>query len=74
MGDQRKENYLEGSIFGELDGFRRALGDAGPAFNALFGMDRIRFILFHLVDFARTNLNAVPTTLTFFLAYNRVHI
>jgi len=59
---QRDKDYLERSIIGELDGFGRALVDAGPAFNAFFGMDRIRFILFHLIDLARTNLNTIPTT------------
>jgi hypothetical protein len=61
---QRDRDYWERSIIGELDGFGRALGDAGPAFNTFFWMDRIRFVLFHLIDFARTNLKAIPATLT----------
>jgi len=59
---QRNGDYSERSIFGELDGFGRALGDAGPALNTFFWMDRIRSVLFHLIDLAGTNLNAVPTT------------
>jgi hypothetical protein len=70
---QRDKDYLERSIFGELDGFGRALVDAGPALNAFFWMDRIRFILFHLVDFARADLNAIPTTRTFVFINHRVH-
>jgi len=59
---QRDEDYLERLFIGKLDGFGRALVDAGPALNTLFGMNWIRFILFHLIDFARANLNAVATT------------
>jgi hypothetical protein len=58
---------LERSIVGELDGFGWALGDAGPAFNTFFWMDRIRFVVFHLIDLAGTNLNAISTTRAFFL-------
>ena len=66
---QRDGDYLERSIFGELDGLCWALADAGPALDTLFGMDRIRFILFHLVNFARTDLNTVATTLAFILIH-----
>jgi hypothetical protein len=64
---QRDEDYSERSIFGELDGFGWALGDAGPALNTFFWMDRIRLILFHLIDLAGANFNAVPTTRAFIL-------
>jgi len=70
----RNEGYWERSIVGELDGFGRALGDAGPALNTFFWVDRIRFILFHLIDLAGANLNTVPTTRTFFLIDNRMHV
>jgi len=69
-----KLDILERSIFGELDGFGGALGDAGPALNTFFWMDRIRFILFHLIDLAGTNLNAVSTTRAFVFINHRVHI
>jgi len=65
----RDGDYLERSIFGELDGFGRTLVDAGPALNTFFWMDRIRLILFHLVNFARTDLSAVSTTLAFILIH-----
>ncbi|OGP94829.1 MAG: hypothetical protein A2157_11425 [Deltaproteobacteria bacterium RBG_16_47_11] len=58
----RNRGYWEESIFGELDGFGGALVDAGPTLNAFFWMDRIRFILFHLIDLAWASLDAVPTT------------
>jgi len=32
---------LNQSVIGEMDGFGRALRDTGPAFNALFRMDRM---------------------------------
>jgi len=67
MEKSKNGDYWEKSIFGELDGFGRALVDAGPALNTLFGMNWIRFILFHLIDFARANLNAVSTTRAFIL-------
>jgi hypothetical protein len=38
---QQNGDYLERSIVGELDGFGRALGDAGPALDTFFWMDRI---------------------------------
>jgi len=57
-----------------LDGLGRALGDAGPALNAFFRMDWIRFVLFHLIDFAGANLNAVPTPVAFVSINHRIHI
>ena len=66
MRGQQHTNYLERSIVGELDGFAGALVDAGPALNTFFWMGRIRFILFHLIDFAWANLNAISTTRTLF--------
>jgi hypothetical protein len=61
------------SIFGKLNGFCWALADAGPAFDTFLGMDRIRFIFFHLIDFARADLNAVPTTLAHIWIYFGIH-
>jgi hypothetical protein len=58
---------LEKSIIGELDGFGRALGDAGPALNTFFWMGRIRLFISHLINLAGTNLNAVSTTCAFVL-------
>jgi len=58
----RNRDYVERSIVGKLDGFGRALGDAGPALNTFLWMNRIRYILLHLVDFAGANFNTVSTT------------
>jgi hypothetical protein len=69
MPGQPNANYLERSILGELDGFGGALGDAGPALNTFFWMDRIRFVLFHLIDLAGANFNTVSTTRTLFLIH-----
>jgi hypothetical protein len=60
--NQRDKDYLERLIICEFDRFGRALGNAGPALNTFFWMDRIRFVLSHLIDLAGTNLNAVSTT------------
>jgi hypothetical protein len=70
---QPDANYLERSIVGELDGFGRALDDAGPALNTFLGMDRIRFVLFQLINLAGANLNAVSTTRTFVFINQRIH-
>ena len=70
----RKAHYLKRSIFGELDGFGRALVDAGPTLNTFFRMDWIRFVLLYLIDFAGANLNAISTTRASVFINHRVHI
>ena len=64
---------LERSIFVELDRLLRTLADAGPAFNTFFWMDRIRFILVHLIDFTGTDLNTVATTRAYISIHYGIH-
>jgi hypothetical protein len=61
------------SIFSKLDRFRWTLVDTGQAFNAIFKVDRIGFIFFHLIDLAWTDLNTVSATRTFLLVNCGVH-
>jgi hypothetical protein len=61
------------SVLVELDAFRWALIDAGPAFDALFGMDRIGFLHLHLIDLTRADFCAVTAAATFFLVNKRIH-
>jgi hypothetical protein len=63
-----------GLIFVEVDGFRRALIDTRPALDAFFQTDGIRFFVFHLIDLAGANLNAISTPRTFVFINHRVHI
>jgi hypothetical protein len=65
----RNGDYLERSIFGELDGLLRALVDAGPALDTFFGMDGVRFVIFHLIDFTGTDLSTIATTRAFVLIH-----
>ena len=58
----------------ELDGLLRTLVDAGPALDTLFGMDGVRFVVFHLIDFTGTDLNTVATTLAYISIHYRIHI
>jgi hypothetical protein len=58
----------------ELDGLLRTLVDTAPALDTLFGMDGVRFIIFHLIDFTGTDLNAVATTRTYISIHHGIHI
>ena len=61
-------------IFVELDGLLRTLVDAGPALDTLFGMDGVRFVIFHLINFTGTDLNTVATTLAYISIHYGIHI
>jgi len=61
------------SILMKLDGFRGALGYAGPAFDTFLRMDRTGFLSFDLVDLARADLSTVTTTTAFFFVNSRIH-
>jgi hypothetical protein len=58
----------------ELDGLLWTLVDAGPALDTLFGMDGVRFVIFHLIDFTGTDLNTVATTLAYISIHYGIHI
>jgi len=64
----------ESPIFAKLDRLSGTLVYAGPAFDAVLETDRGRFLPFHLVDFAGTDLDTVVTAAAFLLVNDRIHI
>jgi hypothetical protein len=61
------------SVFTKLNGFCRALLDTGPAFDAVFGVDRNGLIALDLIYLARADLDAVFASGAFLFVYNRIH-
>jgi len=57
----------------QLDGFCRALVNAGPALNTILGVGRSGSIFFDFIDFAGAYLYAISTTIAFVSVNNRIH-
>ena len=61
------------SILMKLNWLRRTLVHAGPAFDTIFWMDRVWFILLDFIDLARADLSTITATITFILVNNGIH-
>jgi len=61
-------------LFDKLDGFLRALGNAGFALHAFLRPDDLGLVVLDLEDLARTCLSAVATAGTLCLVNLRVHL
>jgi len=57
----------------QLDGFCRALVNAGPALYAILRVGRGCSIFFDFIDFAGTDIDTVSTAIAFVLVNNRIH-
>jgi hypothetical protein len=49
------------------------LAHAGPAFDTILWVDRIRFVFLDLIDLARADLGTVSTARTSLRINNRIH-